>query len=356
MRRSFLSRPGAVCSPGAAPAVGIPCLALMTCWVFPHCARRSRLTSTLRVACAVARSRLSSSAARKALSICWRACCWIPAARGGWVWMEEGGYFGGESAFEVAGARLAPLHVDGGGWSLDGWPSPAPRVICVTPSCHHPLGATMRMEQRLRLLEIAESCNAWIIEDDYDSEYRFQGQPIPAMQGSDASRRVIYVGTFSKLLFPALRIGFMVLPAGLVSGISQAINVSGHVPPLLLQAALFDFLNEGHMAKHLRRRGRLYAMRREAFLTMGEAQLSQWLQWAPGQSGIQTTAFCRSGLDDHAIAAAAKKRGIHVSPLSMQYRHGKPRHGLVLGYAATSVSHMDSGMQKLREALLEVAG
>ncbi|MCW5234842.1 rhizopine catabolism transcriptional regulator MocR [Verminephrobacter eiseniae] len=272
------------------------------------------------------------------------------------VWMEEPGYFGAQSAFEVAGARLAPLHVDGGGWSLDGWPSPAPRVICVTPSCHHPLGATMRMEQRLRLLEIAESCNAWIIEDDYDSEYRFQGQPIPAMQGSDASRRVIYVGTFSKLLFPALRIGFMVLPAGLVSGISQAINVSGHVPPLLLQAALFDFINEGHMAKHLRRTRRLYAMRREAFLTMGEAQLSQWLQLAPGQSGIQTTAFCRNGLDDHAIAAAAKKRGIHVSPLSMQYRHGKPRHGLVLGYAATSVSHMDSGMQKLREALLEVAG
>lgn len=272
------------------------------------------------------------------------------------VWMEEPGYFGAQAALETAGAHLIPLHVDGSGWKFDPFPTPTPKIICVTPSCQHPLGATMRMEQRLRLLEIAETCNAWIIEDDYDSEYRFQGQPVPAMHGADASRRVIYVGTFSKLLFPALRLGFMVLPPALIPGAVQAVSISGHVAPLLLQAALFDFIDEGHMAKHLRHTRRLYAARRDAFHSLCEAQLSDWLQLAPGQSGIQTTAFCRPGLNDHEIAAAAKKRGINVSPLSMQYRHGNPRHGLLLGYAATAVNQMAPRMQKLRAAISEVAG
>ena len=271
------------------------------------------------------------------------------------VWMEEPGYFGAQAAFETAGAALAPLRVDQNGWAFDPLPDPAPRLICVTPSCHHPLGATMRMEQRLRLLEIAESCNAWIVEDDYDSEYRFQGGPIPAMHGSDESRRVIYVGTFSKLLFPALRLGFMVLPAALTQGISQAISISGHIAPLLLQAALFDFIREGHMAKHLRRTRRLYAARRDAFHSLCQQHLSEWLELAPGQSGIQTAAFCLGGLDDHAVATAAKKRGINVSPLSMQYRHGEPRQGLVLGYAATSITHMAAGINKLKAAFVEAA-
>ena len=251
---------------------------------------------------------------------------------------------------------MLPLHVDSDGWTFDPLPIPAPKVISVTPSCHHPLGATMRMEQRLRLLEIAESCNAWIIEDDYDSEFRFQAQPVPAMQGADASRRVIYVGTFSKLLFPALRLGFMVLPATLIAGISQAINISGHVPPLLLQAALFDFISEGHMAKHLRRTRRLYAARRDMFHALCEEHLSNWLRLSPGQSGIQTTGLCVGNLDDHRVAAAAKRRGINVSPLSMQYRHGNASHGLVLGYAATPVAQMAAGMQKLSAAFAEVAG
>jgi GntR family transcriptional regulator/MocR family aminotransferase len=271
------------------------------------------------------------------------------------VWMEEPGYFGAQSAFEIAGARLMPLHVDGTGWSFTPLPNPVPKVISVTPSCHHPLGATMRMDQRLRLLEIAESWNAWVIEDDYDSEYRFQGEPVPAMHGADASRRVIYVGTFSKLLFPALRIGFMVLPASLTQGVSRAIGVSGHIAPLPLQAALFDFINQGHLARHLRRTRRLYSTRRDAFQSLCEAHLSEWLQLAPGQSGIQMAAFCLGDLDDHLIVTAAKKRGINVSQLSMQYRHGNPRQGLVLGYAATAVNRMEAGVQKLRAAILEVA-
>ena len=123
----------------------------------------------------------------------------------------------------------------------------------------------MRMEQRLRLIEIAETRNAWIIEDDFDSEYRFQGQPIPAMHGTDRTERVIYVGTFAKMLFPALRIGFMVLPPTMLDGVSRALSITGQFAPLLLQAALADFMTLGHMTQHLRRTRRLYSARRHAF-------------------------------------------------------------------------------------------
>ena len=140
--------------------------------------------------------------------------------------------------------------VSDNGWDLEPPPVP-PRLIFVTPSCHHPLGVTMPMEQRLNLIHMAESWNSWIIEDDYDSEYRFQGQPIPALQGISASNRVVYVGTFAKILFPAMRLGFLVVPEAFREGLVSALSVTGQFPPLLTQAALADFINEGHFARHL---------------------------------------------------------------------------------------------------------
>src|SRR5204862_5367931 len=154
------------------------------------------------------------------------------------AWVEEPGYYGAQAAFVAAGARLAPLFVDSQGWLLEPPVGNPPRVIYVTPSCQHPLGATMLMEQRLRLLEVAERFDAWVVEDDFDGEYRFVGQPLPAAQGTDRSDRVIYLGTFAKILFPALRLGFMVVPAALQPGIAQAISITGQFAPLLLQAAL----------------------------------------------------------------------------------------------------------------------
>ncbi len=267
------------------------------------------------------------------------------------VWMEEPGYYGAHAAFLAAGAKLTPLHVDENGWSLDTPPNPATRAIYVTPSCHHPLGATMRLEQRLRLLEIAERCNAWVIEDDYDSEYRFDGQPIPAMQGTDRSRRVIYVGTFSKMLFPALRIGFMVVPLSLVEPLTQSICASGHIAPLVLQAALVDFINEGHLAKHLRRMRRLYASRREAFQDLCNRTLSDWLDLVPTHSGIQMTGVFKKPLDDLCVSEIAHNSGIMVSPLSMQYRHGDRRHGLLFGYAATPERLMQKNFDLLKRSI-----
>ena len=128
------------------------------------------------------------------------------------VWMEEPGYLGARGAMLAGGARLWPLRVSRTGWNLDDPDLPPPRLIYVTPSCHWPLGAVMRMEERLRLLDLAQRHKAWIVEDDYDGEYRFHGRPIPALRGLARSERVIYVGTFGKTMFPSLRLGFMVDP------------------------------------------------------------------------------------------------------------------------------------------------
>jgi len=268
------------------------------------------------------------------------------------VWMEEPGYYGAGSAFVSAGARLNPLHVNEAGWNLD--PPPAtPRLIFVTPSCHHPLGMTMPMEQRLKLLHLAEAWNAWIIEDDFDGEYRFQGQPIPALQGISASNRVVYVGTFAKVLFPAMRLGFLVVPEPIRDSIVSAVSVTGQFAPLLTQAALADFMNEGHFTRHLRRMRRLYAERRAYFLSAAEKYLGEWLHFHGTESGIQLVGIFRKDCDDAAIARAALAQGINVSPLSMQYRHGKPERGLAMGFAAMDAAATERGMIKLRGVLAQ---
>ncbi len=272
------------------------------------------------------------------------------------AWVEEPGYYGAQAAFMAAGARLAPLHVGSQGWTLDPPAGPTPRLIYVTPACQHPLGVTMRMEQRLRLLDLAERMGAWIIEDDFDGEYRFQGQPIPAMQGADRSDRVIYVGTFAKILFPALRLGFMVLPPALQKGMPQALSITGQFAPLLLQAALADFIDQGYMTVHLRRMRRIYATRRQVFRQHAETHLGDWLALRPSDAGIQLVGELAEGIDDRAVAAAARRRGINVSPLSIQYRHAPPLAGLLMGYAATGEAAMPHGFRMLAEAFREVAG
>ena len=273
---------------------------------------------------------------------------------GEYVWMEEPGYYGAHSAFTAAGARLAPLPVDLEGWQLDP-PASAPRLVYVTPACQHPLGVTMRMEQRLRLLELADQYDAWVIEDDFDGEYRFQGRPIPAMQGSDTSGRVIYVGTFAKILFPALRLGFMVLPPALCENITHAISTTGQFAPLLLQAALADFITEGLMARHLRRMRRIYAGRRQLFHELCEARLSGRLTLLSGEAGIQVVGYLEEPIEDTRLAEFARRFGLNLSPLSKHFRHKEARSGLVLGYAACDEAQMHNGIRKLSE-IISIAG
>ena len=266
------------------------------------------------------------------------------------VWMEEPGYYGAASAFRAAGARLVPLRVTDAGWSLDP-PAHPPRVIFVTPSCQHPLGLTMAMEQRLNLIRLADKWGAWIIEDDYDSEYRFQGRPIPALQGTAPDARVVFVGTFAKILFPAMRLGYMVVPASLRQGLKAALSATGQFAPLITQAALADFMNDGHLTRHLRRMRGIYAERRQFFIEQLDRHLLPWIDLHGTDSGIQLVGLLRKTANDRQLAASANRQGINVSPLSMQYHHKPVQQGLLMGFAAADQRTTVLAMIKLSQIL-----
>lgn len=267
------------------------------------------------------------------------------------VWLEEPGYLGAQSAFLAAGANIMPLHVTQDGWDLSRMPSRPPKVIYLTPSCQSPLGVTMRMEQRLTFLELASKWGAWVIEDDFDSEYRFTGQPIPAMQGTDRYGRTIYVGTFAKTLMPALRLGFVVLPPGFQEAFQSAINLTGQYPPLALQAALADFMDRGFFAQHLRRTRRLYAKRRDAFVGLCNTMLGKWLTHDLSDTGLQIVWEFRKPVDDKRIASEGLEAKLNLAPLSQYYRHGRGQSGLVMGFAAINEREMRNGLQRLRTIL-----
>ena len=268
------------------------------------------------------------------------------------VWMEEPGYMGARSAFLGAGGDLVPLRVERDGWHLPG-NAARPRLIYLTPSCHHPLGVTMPLEQRLAVLDVAAAANAWIIEDDFDGEYTFRGEPLPAMQGLTEPARVIYVGTFAKTLFPAMRLGFIVLPGRLAEEIKPAIALTGQFPPLILQATLADFIAEGHFFLHLNRMRRLYAQRRKHFLRLLARHLSRWLDPIDGRTGIQIAALLKAPFDDDALARAAATRHVNVAPLSA-YHLGDPHfRGLLMGYAGVPEAEMDRAFPILEQVFEE---
>lgn len=269
-------------------------------------------------------------------------------------WTEEPGYLGAYGAFLGAGGRPVPMLVDPNGWTFP-TDAPAPRLIFVTPSCQWPFGAVMQLEQRLKLLELAAHHDSWIIEDDYDSEYRFRGRPIPALHGLDKSGRVIYVGTFAKTIFPSLRIGFIVVPKSLAKGFTHAVNITGQYPPQLLQMTLADFINNGQFATHLRRMRALYAQRKRYFTDLCQDQLSDWLDIQPSDAGIQLVATLKNGLDDTAALEATRRRAIQFAPLSALYHHAPPKQGMLFGYAASDEAQIRNGLRRVRAALLQLA-
>jgi GntR family transcriptional regulator / MocR family aminotransferase len=271
------------------------------------------------------------------------------------VWMEEPGYPGAQGSFTAAGAKLVPLRVGPGGWDLRPPAGPI-RLIYVTPSCQCPLGVTMRPEQRFQLIDIARQKGAWILEDDFDGEYRFSGRSVPAMQGIDPSGRTIHVGTFSKTIFPSLRLGFMVLPLRLAEAAQRAMFLTGHSPPLILQGALADFISEGHFATHLARIRRVFAKRRELFQEHCAAFLGEWLKPMGSESGIQALWMLDEPWCDQTVAKAARGRAITVTSLSSHYLHGPSRSGLIFGYTALPEMAMKSELGRMRETFHSIVG
>lgn len=252
------------------------------------------------------------------------------------VWLEDPSYRGSRAALAAAGVATIPVPVDDEGFDSELAIEAAPdaRAALVTPSHQFPLGITMSLARRLKLLEWAAGGERWIVEDDYDSEFHYAGRPIPSLQGLDGARRVIYVGSFSKAMFPGLRLGYLVLPESILSAFRAArVLLDGHTTTVS-QLALADFFAEGHLTTHLRRMRGLYRQRRDVMRSAVQAHLSPWLDDEPGDGGTHLLAHLRAGLDDVAISRRARAAGIACPALSSFYTGPAKRQGLVIGFAA----------------------
>lgn len=270
------------------------------------------------------------------------------------VWMEEPGYRGACGAFLAAGSRPTPLSVSRNGWEIDAAAGP-PRLIYVTPSCQWPLGVTMRAEERTRLLEIAARHDAIIVEDDYDGEFRLRGRPLPALRAMDRGDRVIYVGSFGKTLLPSLRLGYLIVPAGLADAFAAAVSVTGQFAPLVLQATLNDFVREGHFARHLKQMRSLYARRQAHFIALCHEHLSDWLSVPAGDAGMHLVGTLLVPVGDRVVADAALDEGVAVQCLSQSHHFGQAVQGLLLGYAALDDRQAVRAVLGLKAALERVA-
>jgi GntR family transcriptional regulator/MocR family aminotransferase len=213
------------------------------------------------------------------------------------------------------------------------------------------LGATLTATRRLELLEWAQKAGAWLIEDDYDSEYRYDSQPIPSLQGLDRDSRVIYIGTFSKVLFPSLRLGYLVVPPDLVERFSAVRDAIDIFPPSLHALAVAEFISGGHFARHLRRTRMLYSERRDALVTALDKDLGGSLRVVGAEAGMHLTALLAKRAGDRAIATRAARDGLWAMPLSVCYLGARAREGLVLGYGGTSVADIPGAVRRLRHAI-----
>jgi GntR family transcriptional regulator/MocR family aminotransferase len=269
------------------------------------------------------------------------------------AWMEEPGYPGARSALRAAGARIIPVRVDAEGLDVDQGARRAgdARLVYVTPSHQYPLGVPMSLPRRLALLKWARAARAWVIEDDYDSEFRYGARPIPCLHGLDADGRVIYVGSFSKTLFPALRLGFLVVPSDLRERLVAARAAADQHPPTIDQAVLADFLVEGHFARHVRRMRMAYRERLEALTAAAERYCGGALRVRPVQTGLHALADLR-GVDAVRVSEEAAARGVEAAPLSAYFAGAEgATSGLVLGFAAVRPDAARRGMERLAMAI-----
>jgi GntR family transcriptional regulator/MocR family aminotransferase len=278
--------------------------------------------------------------------------CRVTLDPGDTAWLEDPGYFGARGALEAAGARIAHVPVDEEGLSVVHGAREAPdaKLAFVTPARHLPLGVTMSLARRLQLVEWARTSGAWILEDDYDSEFRYSGRPIAALQGLDPSGAVIYTGTFSKVLFPSLRIGYVVVPSALVDAFGAMKQFLSYASPYLEQAVLADFITEGHFERHVRRTRAVYQERQQLLVELARSELAGRLSVPPSDAGMTLVGWLPRSASDTGVANAARARGVDVLPLSsFSIRRIPP--GLLLGYAGVRDEEIREGVTGLARAL-----
>ncbi|MEB3767383.1 PLP-dependent aminotransferase family protein [Acinetobacter sp. MD2] len=271
------------------------------------------------------------------------------------VWVEDPSYWGMRNILRINGLDLQPVPVDAEGIMPDAAKT-VPKLIFVTPSHQYPLGSHLSLARRKQLLEIARKHGSWIVEDDYDSEFRFSGQPYPALQGLEPNAPVIYMGTFSKTIYPALRLGYLVVPRELFSPlrvVSAELYRGGH---LLLQKALAEFIQDGHYAAHIRRMRLLYGKRRAFLIELIQRYLgADYVHEYDNAAGLHLVLKLPTDADDVAIASAALARDVKVRPLSQYYLHAHARaqKGLLMGFACVNEKDMMMAFGALLQCLRE---
>ncbi|MGC2448754.1 MAG: PLP-dependent aminotransferase family protein [Candidatus Sulfotelmatobacter sp.] len=263
------------------------------------------------------------------------------------VCMENPGYPGAAIAFKAAGAKISAIAVDEEGMRVPEASMRNVRLVYITPGHQFPLGVTMSVARRLQLLDWATKCGALVLEDDYDSEYRYAGRPVPSLQGLDRHGLVLFTGSFSKVLFPSLRVGYLVVPPDLVDYFAAALSVTNRHAPLLEQAILCDFITEGHFGRHVRRMREVYAQRLSILLECAQPSLGGLLEISGVEAGLQIAGWLNRGLNAESVATAAATRGVEVTALS-RYRQGAAvREGLQLGFAAVDSKEIRRGVREL---------
>ncbi|MFP2927587.1 PLP-dependent aminotransferase family protein [Pyxidicoccus sp. 3LG] len=269
------------------------------------------------------------------------------------VWLEEPGYLGARAAFESAGAQVYPVPVDAEGLRVEVGTRRAPkaRLAYVTPSHQYPLGVTLSLSRRLALLEWARAASAWVLEDDYDSEFRYLTRPLAAIQGLDAAGRVLYAGTFNKVMFPSLRLAFLVVPERLVDAFTAARAATDGHAPVLSQAAMAHFMEAGHYAAHLRQMRLAYAERRDALLDALRREAGGWLRPGAADAGMHVTAFFGKGLRDEDVFQRADRTGLGARRLSPLYLGRREEQGLVLGFSGASPAGLRAAVRVLARLL-----
>jgi GntR family transcriptional regulator/MocR family aminotransferase len=269
------------------------------------------------------------------------------------VWMEDPGYFGASIAFANAGVQMIPVPVDEHGLCVSAGLTMCPRAkgVYVTPAHQFPLGMTMSLERRMAVLRWASRTGAFVMEDDYDSEYRFEGRPVPAMQSLDRNSNVIFIGSFNKLLFPSLRIGYVVLPPSLVD-LFLAFRYRTDFHNLSVdQVVLCDFIADGHLGRHLRRMRDLYASRLAALIDGGKRYLKGLLEISEVRAGLYTAAFLKNGMTSRQAEKAAATHDVEVVAIDRYSLNSSDPKGVVLGFAAFDEATIRAGLIRLATAL-----
>ncbi len=291
-----------------------------------------------------------TSGAQQALDLTARIFLTEPDA----VLIENPCYREARNSFAATGARIVAVDVDEDGFNSSKIPKAGAnaKLVYVTPSHQYPLGVTMSLARRLALLDWAKQKNARIIEDDYNSEFRYAGRPLASLQGLDESGRVIYIGTFSKTIFPALRIGCAVLPPELVEIYTAARALADVHSSTIEQAILAEFISEGHFARHIRRMRTLYEKRQNILLAECKKHLKHLLEIEKADAGMHLVGWLPQGVDDRIISQKASEKGLKLAAVSDYSADKLERGGLILGYTAFDESQIKQGVKILKEILI----